>query len=255
MKQSTFETLAQINVNEHKEQKNGLNYLSWTWAWTELQKRYPDATYKIRMNENNLPYFESPLGIMVYTELTIEGTTHLMWLPVMDSFNRAMKTQRYSYQVFDRYKNAYVEKWVEAATMMDVNKAVMRCLTKNIAIFGLGLYVYANEDLPEIIEEPEQVPAPAPVKKAATAKKTTAQKEVPTPAPAPAKAPEIKPATEAEINAVKRFFEMNEKAKAGYEKQLGMTADKFDNATWKKVYSNLVYHHAIEEVKNEKKTA
>lgn len=140
---NTFETLNGINVNEHKEEKNGLSYLSWVWAWAEVKKHYPDAVYTIE-KFNGLPYvYDELTGYMVYTEVTIEGITHEMWLPVMDGANKAMKSKPYT------YKTRYGEKRVEAATMFDINKTIMRCLVKNLAMFGLGLYIYAGEDLPE----------------------------------------------------------------------------------------------------------
>ena len=84
---------------------------------------------------------------MVYTEVTADNQTYEMWLPVMDAKNKAMREQPYTYQVYDSYKKTYIEKTVQAATMFDINKAIMRCLVKNLAMFGLGLYVYAGEDL------------------------------------------------------------------------------------------------------------
>ena len=84
---------------------------------------------------------------MVYTEVTADGQSYEMWLPVMDTKNKAMREQPYTYQVYDSYKKTNIEKTVQAATMFDVNKAIMRCLVKNLAMFGLGLYVYAGEDL------------------------------------------------------------------------------------------------------------
>lgn len=147
---SVFETLYQINCNEHTEPKNGLTYLSWTWAWAEFSKRYPDATYEIKKYDG-LPYVYDPkTGYMVYTEVTVEGVTKEMWLPVMDGANRAMKAE--PYEVTNKWGK--VTK-VEAATMFDINKTLMRCLTKNLAMFGLGLYIYAGEDLPEGEEEAE----------------------------------------------------------------------------------------------------
>lgn len=148
-----FLTLNSINVNEHVEQKDTgkqkLNYLSWVWAWQEVRKRYPDATYDIARNEYNLPYFYDPnCGIMVYTSVTICGETHSMWLPVMDGANNAMKFE--PYEITTKFGGT---KTVNRATMMDINKAVMRCLAKNLAMFGLGLYIYAGEDLPEENEE------------------------------------------------------------------------------------------------------
>lgn len=170
---NVFETLNAVNVNGHVEERNGLNYLPWAWAWAEVKKLYPDASYTIWKNENNLPYVYDPqTGYMVYTTVTIDGTTYEMWLPVMDSAHNAMKSEPYSYRVrnnafkyarkaedgrfYDKYGNEqkeFIEKRVDAATMFDINTTLMRCLTKNLAMFGLGLYIYANADLPEQIED------------------------------------------------------------------------------------------------------
>ena len=141
-----FENLFKLNVNEQVEKKNGLNYLSWVYSWAEVKKRYPEATYEVkRFGENQLPYvYDENTGYMVFTTVTIEGLTHEMWLPVMDGANKAMKNKPYTYDT--RYKKGVV---VEAATMFDINKTIMRCLAKNLAMFGLGLYIYAGEDLPE----------------------------------------------------------------------------------------------------------
>lgn len=140
-----FEVLNGINVGEKVEKKQDLSYLSWTYAWSEVKKKYPDAKYKILKFENNLPYvYDENTGYMVFTEVTIENITHEMWLPVMDGKNKAMKNKPYTYDT--KYKKNVV---VESATMFDINKTIMRCLTKNLAMFGLGLYVYSGEDLPE----------------------------------------------------------------------------------------------------------
>lgn len=176
-KKSAFEILNSINVNEHTEKKvaggTNLTYLSWAWAWAEVKKAYPDATYEIE-KFNGIPYAYDPLtGFMVYTRVTIEGITHEMWLPVMDNQNKAMKAE--PYQIQTKYKTITVP----AATMFDVNKTIMRCLVKNLAMFGLGLYIYAGEDLPEPIEdEPQEAPAPA---KKASAKKAPAKASQPAP--------------------------------------------------------------------------
>ena len=147
-----FDKLYGINVNGHTEEKNGLTYLSWAWAWAEIKRVYPDATYTIKKFENSLPYvYDEKVGYMVFTEVTIEGLTHEMWLPVMDGANKAMKSEPYT------YKTKYGEKTVEAATMFDINKTIMRCLVKNLAMFGLGMYIYAGEDLPEVVEEKKAV--------------------------------------------------------------------------------------------------
>lgn len=143
-----FNVIKSINVNEHTEVKNGLTYLSWAWAWDYFKQSAPDATYEIVKNNNGLPYFESAAGAMVYTKVTACGQTHEMWLPVMDGANNAMKSAPYTYTVKDWKTKQPVEKKVDAFTMFDVNKTIMRCLVKNLAMFGLGLYIYAGEDLP-----------------------------------------------------------------------------------------------------------
>lgn len=166
MKEIThFNKLFSINCNEKTEKKsNGsveLTYLSWCYAWSETKKLYPNAQYEIlKFGENKLPYvYDEKTGYMVFTTVEIEEIKHEMWLPVMDSANKAMKDKPYTYKVkrWDSSTKKYVqiEKNVEAATMFDINKTIMRCLTKNLAMFGLGLYIYAGEDLPENIEETE----------------------------------------------------------------------------------------------------
>lgn len=145
MEKTTYEKLSAINVNDKVEKKNGLTYLSWAWAWSEVKKVCPDATYKVIEDPTtNKPYFyDENLGYLVMTEVTIEGETLEMWLPVMDGANKSMTATSYTYQT------RYGEKTVEAATMFDINKTLMRCLVKNLAMFGMGIYIYAGEDLPE----------------------------------------------------------------------------------------------------------
>jgi hypothetical protein len=147
---SVFETLFNINVGNHIEKKNGLSYLSWAYAWAEVKKLFPDANYEVKLfGENHLPYvYDEITGYMVFTGVTIEGVMHNMWLPVMDSANKTMKSVKYTYDT--KYKKNIP---VESATMFDINKTIMRCLVKNISMFGLGLYIYAGEDLPEIETE------------------------------------------------------------------------------------------------------
>ncbi len=143
---STFDVLSAINVNDKVEKKSNLTYLSWAWAWSEVKKAYPDATYRIVVDETtSKPYFyDENLGYMVITQVNINGETLEMWLPVMDGANKAMMAKSYT------YSTRYGDKTVEAATMFDINKTLMRCLVKNLAMFGLGLYIYAGEDLPEV---------------------------------------------------------------------------------------------------------
>ncbi len=146
-----FNTLYTLNLNDKCEKKNNLTYLSWANAWAEFKKVYPSATYRIVMNtETSLPYFVDPnVGVMVFTEVTADELTYQMWLPVLDGAMKPMKSEAYTYQVFDKYKNQYVEKMVEKVSMFDINKTIMRCLVKNLAMFGEGLYIYAGEDIPQ----------------------------------------------------------------------------------------------------------
>lgn len=154
--------LLALNVNERVEEKNGLSYLSWSWAWTELLKMCPDATYEIKkFGEKQLPYvYDEETGYMVFTSMTICGITREMWLPVMDNANKAMLNHLYKYKIkkFNYQKKQWeiLEREVQPASMFDVNKTIMRCLVKNIAMFGLGMYIYSGEDLPEQIEEEVQ---------------------------------------------------------------------------------------------------
>ena len=143
-KETTFEMLSKINVNKFVEKKNGLTYLSWAYAWSEVKSNCPDATYEIGETE-----YDEALGFMCHTSVTIDGETLPMWLPVMDGANKSMKKQAY------KYTTRYGEKDVAAATTFDINKTIMRCLVKNLAMFGLGIYIFAGDDIPttEIQEE------------------------------------------------------------------------------------------------------
>ena len=144
-----FVELYSKNVNEYVEKKQGLSYLSWSYAWAEFKKVYPDATYEVKKDAEGKCYFgDESIGYMVYTSGTAGSLTYEMWLPVMDNNNKAMKFLPYTYQPRSG------EKSVESISMFDINKAVMRCLVKNIAMFGLGLYINAGEDLPEAEEAP-----------------------------------------------------------------------------------------------------
>ena len=150
-----FDALSSLDMNDKVEKRENLSYLSWANAWAEFKRAYPSATYRIVKDPiTNLPYFaDERTGIMVYTEVTVDDITHEMWLPVMNTSNKAMKLEPYTYKVYDKFKKEYVERTVEAASMFDINKTIMRCLVKNLAMFGLGLYIYAGEDIPEKMVE------------------------------------------------------------------------------------------------------
>lgn len=160
-KQTTFaeiqKKLLAINVSEFVETKKGSSeksYLPWSNAWGELIKNYPDAEYEIeRFGEEQLPYLKTKEGYMVFTKVTICGHTREMWLPVQDSNFETMKEESYE---ITRKSGQVVT--VAPADMSDINKAIMRCLVKNIAMFGLGLNVYQGEDLPNIEDSKTVLP-------------------------------------------------------------------------------------------------
>lgn len=126
---SVFETLNGINVNDKTEKKNGLTYLSWAWAWGEVKKLYPAANYKIYENADGWNYFTDGKTCWVKVSVIISELEHIEYLPVMDNRNKSILAGN--------------------VTSFDVNKAIQRGLTKAIARHGLGLYIYAGEDLPE----------------------------------------------------------------------------------------------------------
>ena len=130
---SVFQTLFEVNVNNHVERKSNLAYLSWAYAWAEVKKIYPNANYTIYENEYGWNYFTDSRTCWVKTGTTIEGLEHIEYLPVLD------------------YKNKSIS--ADQVTSFDVNKAIQRSLTKSLARHGLGLYIYAGEDLPEIETE------------------------------------------------------------------------------------------------------
>ena len=137
---SVFAVLNKINCNEHTEKKNGLTYLSWAWAWQKVKENYPDASYTIYEDANGIPYFTDAKTCWVKTGVTINGLEHIEYLPIMDFKNQSIPYER--------------------VTSMDMNKAIQRSLTKCCARHGLGLYIYAGEDLPEGTEQPVQQSAP-----------------------------------------------------------------------------------------------
>lgn len=131
-----FTELNAINVSDKTEKKNGLTYLSWAWAWGELKKLHPDATYTVYENKDGWLYHTDGRTCWVKTGVTVNGIENIEYLPVMDFRNNSIPADK--------------------VTSYDVNKAVQRSLTKAVARHGLGLYIYAGEDLPEGEEKPQE---------------------------------------------------------------------------------------------------
>lgn len=138
-----FQKLNSIDVSDHQEKKNGLTYLSWAWAWGEVKKQHPEAVYTIYEAANGCFYHTDGNTCWVKTGVTVNGIEHIEYLPVMDNRNRSIP--------------------LKSVTSFDVNKSIQRCITKACARHGLGLYIYAGEDLPEDDEAPQK-PAQRPKK-------------------------------------------------------------------------------------------
>ena len=126
---SLFEKLNKIDVNGHTEKKNNLTYLSWAWAWKILKENEPTATYKVYENKEELNYHHDNKTAWVKVGVMADGIEHIEYLPIMD------------------YKNKSIP--LDQITSFNVNTSIQRALTKAIARHGLGLYIYAGEDLPE----------------------------------------------------------------------------------------------------------
>lgn len=182
-----FETLNKINVNDKTEKKNNLTYLSWAWAWGEVKKAFPEATFTIYERETQfgpVNYFTDGKTCWVKTGLTINGLEHIEELPVMDFRNNSIP--------------------LEKVASTDVNKAIQRSLTKAAARHGLGLYIYAGEDLPECEQEEKKLDLPEPAGEPFTPPTGTAKVE----ASHPGKVPEITPELKYLGDAMKMLREM-----------------------------------------------
>lgn len=124
-----FNELNKVDCTGKIEKKNGLSYLSWAYAWAEVKKKWPDANYTVYENKDGWNYFTDGRTGWVKTGVTVAGIEHIEYLPIMDFRNKSIP--------------------VENITSFDVNKSIQRSLTKACARHGLGLYIYAGEDLPE----------------------------------------------------------------------------------------------------------
>lgn len=132
MSESNFSKLNSIDVSKHTEKKNGLTYLSWAWAWGELKKVCPNAKYTVYENKDGWNYHTDGKTCWVKTGVTIDDLEYIEYLPVMDFRNKSIPA--------------------EDVTSFDVNKSIQRSLTKAVARHGLGLCIYAGEDLPDTID-------------------------------------------------------------------------------------------------------
>lgn len=153
-KKTVFNELKSVKVDISTADISGkkLKYLTWAKAWEEVKSRFPDAKYDVKkFGEAQLPFqFVPGMGYMVYTSVTINEETIEMFRPVLNKQELAMKETPYEVVFINGESTS-----VPSATMADINNTIMRCLVKNIAMFGLGLHLYAGEDVPFNDEEDE----------------------------------------------------------------------------------------------------
>jgi hypothetical protein len=129
MEQSIYNKLRTINVNDKVEKKNGLSYLPWAYAWDMVKKIYPSVQRHVFENESGMPYFGDHTGGMVKVGITIDGHEQVEWLAIRDFRNKSVA--------------------IDKITTGDIEVALQRCGTKAIARHGLGMYIYAGEDVPQ----------------------------------------------------------------------------------------------------------
>lgn len=131
---SVFKALSGIDVNQHVEKKGQFTYLSWAWAVAELRKASPTATWEV-IKTDGLPFCKTECGYFVEVAVTVDGITLSQIHPVLDNNNKT----------------------IPAPNAFQINTSIQRCLVKAIALHGLGLYIYAGEDLPSVELEPVDV--------------------------------------------------------------------------------------------------
>lgn len=185
---SVFETLSAVNVSDKIEKKGNLSYLSWSYAWGEVKKRYPSAQYKVYERDTQqygpINYFTDGMTCYVKVSVTIEGLEHVEMLPVMDYKNQAVPLAKVNSCL--------------------VNKSIQRAVTKACARHGLGLYVYAKEDLPECESQPQYSTLIQPAQPATKSEKAT-QPQAPALQQAPVK--DTRPVTAQIVDFLKKTLE------------------------------------------------
>ena len=140
MSENYFAELYGVDVSDKIDKKNNLSYLSWAWAWAELKKKHPDAFFTVYENKDGWNYHTDGRTAWVKTGVTVKGIEHIEYLPVMNYQNKSIP--------------------YASVTSYDVNKTIQRSLTKAIGRHGLGLCLYAGEDIPD--EASTEVAPPAP---------------------------------------------------------------------------------------------
>lgn len=173
LEKSVFNTLYEIDTRERAVEKDTgktkLNYLPWATTYSEVCKHFANIKYRflrdvinveetetVVVDENTTvtkkkaykreyPYFDTPAGLEVRTEVTINGETKEMCLPVYDASYKSMGLEPYT------YNTRYGDKEVKAAKLDDIYKSIMRCFAKNLSMWGVGLNMWTKEDAPETV--------------------------------------------------------------------------------------------------------
>lgn len=142
MDRNIFSELASVDCSEHIEKKNGFSYLSWPFAVEQLRKHCPTATWEVKRNDNGEPFFITQCGVFVEVAVTVNGVTLSQIHPVLDNRNKP----------------------VDSPSAFDINSSIQRCLVKAIALHGLGLSIYAGEDVPRDVVQARKAEAEKPIK-------------------------------------------------------------------------------------------
>ncbi len=155
MTNSVFKTLNAIDFKKHVKSLQGNAYIPWADAWSEVKKVYPSAKFEVKEDEIGNPFTVSPMGIFVKVTVTIENEIQSINYPVLNGANKALKAEAYTYKVKEyinkKPTNKMIDKYVEAATTFDINTAIMRALTKCLALHGAALYIYRDEAMPDVV--------------------------------------------------------------------------------------------------------
>ena len=147
-----FKRLYSLNLNSQTETKStggqSLTYLNWASAWKQMKLAYGNPSFRVIRSENGKLYHASEMGVFVIVEVSAGGMTYQQHLPVLDAKNMPMKLEPYEYSVYNRQEKRYEKKTVNSCTVFDINSAIQRALVKCISLYGIGLYIYEGNDLP-----------------------------------------------------------------------------------------------------------
>ena len=156
-----FKRLYSLNLNDQTETKStggqNLTYLNWAAAWKQMKLAFGNPSFRVIRSEDGKLYHASEMGVFVIVEVSAGGMTYQQHLPVLDAKNMPMKLEAYEYSVYNRQEKRYEKKTVNSCTVFDVNSAIQRALVKCISLYGIGLYIYEGNDLPNQLPSDSEV--------------------------------------------------------------------------------------------------